>query len=122
MADASGGGVIAARRNATALALLGGLIGVMGLGHLYEKRPRRGVLLLAIGLSLDYVIIAFYYLLAPQFSGWNMPGFIAPGTGEVRGISFTLAVTVFLLALISQVVIYFWQAYDVRRVSSASAS
>jgi len=94
------------------LAAVPGLLGVMGLGHVYTKRFRRGLLLLVFGASLEASFVWLLAAVAPFFSGWVYPGFIGPADGKVDGISFSGVMTLFLLLGILLAGLWAWQSYD----------
>lgn len=78
---------------AALLALLPGLIGLMGIGHIYVGRIRRGVLLLIGGPFL--VITGVGFLLFSVF------GFITPLIGLVG-----------FVLLLGAIVLWFWQVFN----------
>ena len=97
---------------ALALAAVPGVLGVMGLGHLYLGRVRRGVSLLVLGVSLEAGFVWLLTTVTPYFSGWVYPGFVGPGDGVEDGVSWTAIVTLFLLAGVVLAGLWVWQAYD----------
>jgi hypothetical protein len=94
------------------LAAVPGLLGVMGLGHIYVGRLRRGAFLLVFGAALEASFIWLLTAVAPHFSGWAYPGFIAPGTAKIDGIGFSEVITLFLLLGILLAGLWVWQSYD----------
>jgi hypothetical protein len=94
------------------LAVVPGFLGIMGVGHFYVGRVRRGAFLLVSGVSLAAAFAWLLRELAPSFTGWALPALIEPGSGEVGGMSFTGVVELFIMTGILLVGLWAWQAYD----------
>lgn len=81
---------------AAVLALVLGIIGLMGIGHIYVGRIRRGIILLIIGIFLAVLTWGSFLL-----------GFVTFGLGFLVGIFFAII----LFAL------WIWQTYDAYSLS-----
>jgi hypothetical protein len=81
---------------ATILALLPGLMGIMGIGHVYVGKIVQGFLLLILGIFLDALLVGSIFL-----------GFITMGVGFI--------LTVIILAVILIVLIF--QTLDANRLA-----
>lgn len=61
---------------AALLALLPGIFGIMGIGHIYVGKFRRGMLILAVGLLLNFLTWASFTLSMRMFGFGFMASFL----------------------------------------------
>ena len=94
------------------LASLSGILGVLGVGHLYVGRIRRGIILLISGWAIigtSFLFLSFYFM-----SGLVIP---PPGYPRVQPPESALAFIVAVIILFHGfVALWIWQIIDARSV------
>jgi len=89
----------------TLLSVLLGLLGIMGLGHIYLRRFRRGILILII-VPLCWVMIMILFIIL----GLTEPeeNVMMSGVGVLGQISVAI--------MLGSIVLFFWQIRDSRKL------
>lgn len=96
---------------ATVLAVVPGLFGIFGLGHIYLGAARRGIAILAIGIGL--VLIAY-----PGYANFQyMVGIISGATGTS-----TITVAALIVSGFAAVGLLIWQVFDARKIARQQAT
>jgi len=85
---------------ATVLAAVFGLLGILGIGHFYVERIRRGIGFLFLGIVLAMILAML----------------IAMGLGSPGGF-YLLAIGIGLLAVVD-LAVWVWQVYDAYRLAA----
>lgn len=85
---------------AALLAIIGGLFGLPGIGHIYVGRIGRGLLILFSGLIL-FVIWIFVFLLSLLAGGAGLIGALVLG----------------ILFIVGYIIIWFWQIFDAHNLA-----
>ena len=79
------------------LALVLGVFGLMGVGHLYVGKLTRGFIILAVGIILTVMIWASFFL-----------GFTTSGLFWIAG----------MIAGVALIILWVWQTYDAYRLAN----
>lgn len=95
---------------ATILAIVPGLFGIFGMGHIYLGSTRRGIAILAIGIGL--VLIAYPGYASFQYVAWT----------NLETIS-TAMITIVALIMVGlgAVGFWIWQILDARKIAKQQA-
>ena len=96
------------KRNATVLAVVLGIMGIGGIGHLYIRRTARGLgflfSMIAIFLFAVAVALSFLQYVPIIYNEWNTPEFF----------TFIGLIPIFLFVV--NIAIFIWQIIDVRKL------
>ncbi|WP_428323713.1 hypothetical protein [Nitrosopumilus sp.] len=89
------------------LSILLGLIGILGIGHIYVGKKKRGVLILVGGLFLVWIILMLTVGAAMIYGSTPLAGYIATANSFVP------------LYLIPFLALYIWQIIDSKKQCKA---
>jgi len=96
------------KRNATVLAIVLGIVGIGGIGHLYIRQTARGLGILLSMITIFLLSVAvelsFIQYLPIIDIAWNIPEFF----------TFIGLISIFLFAV--NTIIFIWQIFDVRKL------
>jgi len=105
-----GTGEIKSKKVVLVLAILVGLLGILGMGHLYLGRLTRGFVLLFVGLAIEVLnwvfIIALYSSRQKQVDYFNRTTY-SYNNGWLVGL---------ILVGIVGIALWIWQIFDARRI------
>lgn len=105
---------------AVGLALIPGLFGFLGLGHLYIRRIRRGVALFALGVIISILtwgLLVFYGVIMYIGMMLGFSGLLLLLKAIIEG---TIPIKVLLIPIatgITYLILLIWQTYDVYQLS-----
>jgi TM2 domain-containing membrane protein YozV len=91
---------------AALLAILVGLFGLWGIGHVYLGRIRRGLLLLALGIVLNALSVGGFLL-----------GILLFGRDSGSGLFLSLGLGASIFLGIVTLALWVWQTYDAYRLA-----